>query len=176
VNVFVAEVFRYLRHKAKQELGLTSVDLAHPGSGTVIQRAGGAANCNPHLHTLAFDGVYVCDGPGGTPVFHALPAPSRPEVVQVGWRVAHKTLEALRNLGISYQPGAPEQDLESWSDPVLAELASWAAQNLSLDGQRLLSLGVLSNDLEEVLPRPAHGFDPRFHGGRPSRWNACART
>lgn len=62
LGVFVHEVFRWLRHTAKRELDLRSVDEAHPGAVTVIHRAGGAVNLNLHYHSLVLDGVYVVEG------------------------------------------------------------------------------------------------------------------
>ncbi len=46
VRTFVGEVFRYLRHKAKHELGLSSVGEAHPGALTFIQRSDSALRLN----------------------------------------------------------------------------------------------------------------------------------
>ena len=47
LGCFMRAVFGHLKHKAKRELGLRSVKLAHPGAATAIQRSGSALNLNP---------------------------------------------------------------------------------------------------------------------------------
>ena len=42
-------------------LGLRSVNQAHSGAVTILQRFDSALRLNPHAHTLALDGVYVRD-------------------------------------------------------------------------------------------------------------------
>jgi hypothetical protein len=102
LGVFIREVFRWLRAKAKGELGLSSVREAHPGAVTVIQRSGSALNLNPHIHTLALDGVYVLED--GAPRFHALPAPDKYDLADIGWSVCLGTQRVLRAMGKDSRP------------------------------------------------------------------------
>src|SRR5690606_16497044 len=60
--------------RAKQQLGLGSVDEALPGLVVVVQRTDGALRLNVHLHVLGLDGVYVEDE--GELRFHTLGTPS----------------------------------------------------------------------------------------------------
>ncbi len=109
LGVFLNEVFCWLRHTAKRELGLPSVADAYPGAVTVIQRAGGALNLNLHGHSLVLDGVYVVDG-DGTPRFHALPAPDKYQLAQIAWQVCLGTQRVLRKLGRDWDLPADELD------------------------------------------------------------------
>ena len=59
VSAHVTCIFRWLRARAKRELGLTSVRNLYPAAVTAIQRFGSAGGLNTHLHTIALDGVYV---------------------------------------------------------------------------------------------------------------------
>ncbi len=87
VRAFVEEVQRSYRWRAKRHLGLSSVELAHTGAVTFIQRFDSALRLNPHPHTLALDGVYV-RGDDGQLDFQPLPAPSAEEVAEVARRTA----------------------------------------------------------------------------------------
>jgi len=94
VGAFVEEVQRSYRWRAKRQLGLPSVQLAHTGAVTFIQRFDSALRLNPHPHTLALDGVYV-RGDDGELAFHALPAPTAAEVADVARRTAKRVRRLL---------------------------------------------------------------------------------
>jgi len=131
VGAFVQEVQRSYRWRAKQLLGLRSVELAHTGTVTFIQRFDSALRLNPHPHSLALDGVYV-RGDDGDLDFHPLPAPSAEEVSDVARRTAARVRKLLEER-IEERDGAEQDE---------AEPSGWAvccrasAQGLSLFGPR----------------------------------------
>jgi hypothetical protein len=126
VGAFVEEVQRSYRWRAKWLLGLTSVELAHTGAVTFIQRFDSALRLNPHAHTLALDGVYVRDDQGALS-FHPLAAPSAAEVAEV----ARRTAERVRRL---LEQRAEAQDLDEPTGWTICCAAS--AKGLSLFGPR----------------------------------------
>ena len=82
MSAFTGAVSRSLRRRAKAQLGLPSVDDAHVGAVTFVQRSDSALRLNVHSHSLFLDGVYV-RAPSGALAFHALGAPTIEEVQQV---------------------------------------------------------------------------------------------
>jgi len=74
IEAFVASLTTELRQRAKRQLGLSSVNEAHTGLVTFVQRSDGALRLNVHLRTLALDGVYVRNVDGKLE-FHALAPP-----------------------------------------------------------------------------------------------------
>jgi len=73
---------------------LSSVELAHTGAVTFIQRFDSALRLNPHPHPLALDGVYV-RGDDGELACHPLPAPSAEQVADVARRTAQRVGQLL---------------------------------------------------------------------------------
>jgi len=53
--VVIKEMHRYYVNKAK----LAGINRPYPGNISFTQRAGSAANLNPHMHVLMLDGVYT---------------------------------------------------------------------------------------------------------------------
>ena len=100
LSIHIHEIFRHLRWKAKRTLGLSSVNQAHPGAVTVIQRASANLNLNLHFHSLVTDGVFVHESPDGPVSFHELPAPTDEEVAEVAWRTCLGTRDVLARLGV----------------------------------------------------------------------------
>lgn len=92
---------RSLRFRAKHVLGLASVNDAHTGAITFIQRFDSALRLNVHAHTLALDGVYVRDEDAGELVFHGLPEPSAEDVYDVARRTAQRAARILEKHGRS---------------------------------------------------------------------------
>jgi len=109
-RVFIGELSRSLRHRAKQLLGLESIKHALTGAIAVVQRTDGALRLNVHLHVLALDGVYLRDESGGLE-FHALPTPSRAEVEEVARRTAKRLHRVFQKVG----------RLSPWDEPELSE-------------------------------------------------------
>src|SRR5690606_18284967 len=126
VGAFVDEVQRSDRWRAKRLLGLGSVELAHTGRVTFIQRFDSALRLNPHAHTLALDGVYV-RGDDGELHFHPLPAPSAQEVAQAARRTAERVRRLLSERTVEHDGAEPS----GW-----AICCSASAQGVSLFGPR----------------------------------------
>ena len=82
LNAFVGSIRRSLRHRAKRELGLRSVENAQFGGVTFIQRVDSSLRLNVHFHSLVLDGVYVREKTGELR-FHALPGPTPEQVAEV---------------------------------------------------------------------------------------------
>jgi hypothetical protein len=57
VSSFVGELGRSLRWRAKDALGLASVERAFTGAVAAVQRSDSALRLNVHFHVLALDGV-----------------------------------------------------------------------------------------------------------------------
>ena len=73
LQIFVRAVFASIRRRA----GLSASNRrARCGAVTFIQRFSDALNLDPHLHSLALDGIYVENG-SGEPVFRPGPRPAR---------------------------------------------------------------------------------------------------
>jgi hypothetical protein len=143
MSAFTGAVSRSIRHRAKAQLGLPSVDDAHVGAVTFIQRSDSALRLNVHAHSLFLDGVYV-RAPSGALAFHALGAPSFDEVVQVAqWthaRIVKVLLAHGRTLdGLGDEPAELTHD-----QPVLASCYAASAADLQLlgdnAGQKTLKL------------------------------------
>jgi hypothetical protein len=143
---FNGAVFRWLRLQAKQELGLSSVSEAHPAAVTVLHRASSHLALNPHCHNLVADGVWVQSSSSAAPVFRALPAPSRGDVMSVAWETCTKTLAALRRRGL-WLDIDPTEDRFAAAEPGLAQCyAASIAGVLTIGphaGRRVLRLGAI---------------------------------
>src|SRR5215510_2244405 len=70
------------------------------GSVTVLQRAGGALNANPHFHTLVLDGVFS-ETPVGALAFHPAPGPSDAEVAAALATIRHRVQRLLVRHGLA---------------------------------------------------------------------------
>ena len=119
VSAFMGEVSRSLKHRAKRELGLASVSLAHTGAVAVVQRADSALRLNVHVHALALDGVYVRAEAKGTLVFHPLPPPSPGEVEHVAAQTARRVAAVFQKHGRSLETPTDDDPLPD-DQPVLA--------------------------------------------------------
>ncbi len=122
---FARALERSSRRRARKLLGLRSVDDALFGAVTFVQRSDSALRLDPHAHTLALDGVYVRDG--SALVFHALPAPSAADVLDVAERTHARLEKVLAERGRSLE--APEE-------PVLASCYAASAADVELQGTR----------------------------------------
>lgn len=99
-SAFAKELSRSLKHRAKRQLGLVSVDHALTGLLAVVQRTDGALRLNTHLHVLALDGVYVEDEQGALR-FHSLGTPASAEVADIARRTALRLHRAFQKQGRS---------------------------------------------------------------------------
>ena len=134
MSAFTGAVSRSLRHRAKAQLGLSSVEDAHIGAVTFVQRSDSALRLNVHAHSLFLDGVYVRASTGALE-FHALGAPTFAEVEQVArWtyaRIEKVLLAHGRTLdGIGDEPAELTHD-----QPVLASCIAASAGDVQLLGE-----------------------------------------
>jgi hypothetical protein len=105
------------------------------GSVTVMQRAGGGLNINPHFHTLVLDGVFR--QAAGRLEFHPTPGPSDAEVAEILSLIRDRIQRLLQRRGL-----APEDDATRPVDrlgeesPLLAGLVSASVQGRVALGTR----------------------------------------
>jgi hypothetical protein len=97
-SAFAKELSRSLKRRAKQQLGLRSVDEALTGLVVVVQRTDSALRLNVHLHVMGLDGVYVEDERGELR-FHTLGTPSSGEVRDIARRTALRLHRAFQKQG-----------------------------------------------------------------------------
>lgn len=98
LDTFIRELQRSDRWRAKRELGLSSVEEAHTGTVTVIQRFDSALRLNVDFHTLVLDGVHV-KSDNGVLRFLRMRRPSEDEVYEVAMRTAKKVHAKLAKRG-----------------------------------------------------------------------------
>ena len=135
LGAFAEEVSRSLRWRAKRLFGLKSVEDAHTGAITFVQRFDSALRLNVHSHVLALDGVYV-EREAGALSFMALPAPSADEVLDVAQRTAKRVGALLEKRRRTLDGDDDAQALLAQDQPVLASCYSAAAEGKVLLGER----------------------------------------
>ena len=54
---YASELMRWYKQRGKRLLGLNSINEAHTGAVTIVQRFDSALRLNVHPHTLCLDGV-----------------------------------------------------------------------------------------------------------------------
>jgi len=120
--VFIAALRRSLRHRAKRELGLRSVDDAQIGALTFVQRGDSSLRLNVHFHSLALDGVYVRDD-ANVLQFHALSTPTPEQVAEV----ARWTYEGLARVCERHGRSFDELDTDADTDELAHDQPALAA-------------------------------------------------
>ena len=133
-GAFVQELLRSLRFRAKRLFGLESVEDAHPGAVTFLQRFDSALRLNVHFHTLALDGVYVRgdDAAAGVLAFRALPDPTDEDVLDVARRTAQRVVAILSKHGRSLDGLGHQAESAAERDPALASCIGAAARTPAL--------------------------------------------
>lgn len=172
LGAFVKAIFRWLRWKAKSELGLSSVEQAHPGSVTAIQRASSHLALNVHFHTLTTDGVFVREEPDGPAYFCELPPPTEEEVGQVAWETCKRTREILIRRGLwEDEEETPGEDPLSERDPGLAGLYQDSIRGvISLGkkrGRSIVFFGEPAWDEDPAAKRTGYSFN--LHASQATR-------
>ena len=122
LGAFLRTLFAWQRRRAKL-LGFAG---GQGGAVTAVQRFGSALNLNPHLHSLAFDGVFLePDEPDLPPRFVELPPPNDADIAQIVTAVKQRVERALNRAGYATQDHPTEPDPLALDEPVLA--AAYAA-------------------------------------------------
>ncbi|MBI4609737.1 MAG: transposase [Candidatus Rokubacteria bacterium] len=117
LDVYARALLGFYSRSARQ----SGIRRGRTGTLTVIQRFGSGLNLNVHFHTLALDGVFSEDPPGGLE-FHPAPPPSDEEVARVLATIRRGVRRLLARRGL--EPG----DEATGSPDRLAE------ESLSLSG------------------------------------------
>jgi hypothetical protein len=137
LRTFMQQLEAYYRSQARR-LGY---DHARCGGVTFVQRFGSALNCNPHLHILMLDGVYVPHPDSGQPTFVAVPAPTDQQIQHLIEQACVRLIQQLEQRGVLDDTDA---DALAEEAPVLSGLTGAAVQGtqaLGPDaGQRLRRL------------------------------------
>jgi hypothetical protein len=169
INIFVRTLFNWQRRVAKRELELSRCDQAVPAGITVIHRVGSAINLNFHLHSAIADGVFVRAHAESRPVFHALPAPEKGDIWQLGWEICVTTTRLLQRIGRYCDSDPTQMDTLLRDSPLLAACYAASQQLLtamgSRRGQGVQRFGEYGDGDPEEGDHggcgPAHGFNLR---------------
>jgi hypothetical protein len=104
-RIFAEEIARLTRR-------LAGIDGAQTGSVGCPQMFGGALNVNPHMHTVAVDGVFEKTDAGGVR-FHEAPPSSKDDVAEVAQRVQGRAVRWLRRHGYLDERAAQDRSNET---------------------------------------------------------------
>jgi len=96
IRIAMRVVLGFYRKRGR-ELGLGRVEA---GALSFVQRSGGSLNSNPHLHSIAIDGVYTRDEHSGAPRFHFVEPPSAAELTQMATTICERVCKMLRRRGL----------------------------------------------------------------------------
>ena len=164
ITAFNASLHRWLKRQAKRELGLRSVDDAHPGSITFPQRFGSAANLNLHLHSIAGEGVFIEDECEGL-VWRTLREPTSEEIAAISFETAERVAKALEKRGMALLGEDGDFDELAEREPLLAQCYAASIQGYiatgARAGQKVMMMGVAVDDDHRELgdARQPDGFN-----------------
>jgi hypothetical protein len=138
LSVYASELMHSYKLRAKHLLGLNSVNDAHTGAVTLVQRFDSALRLNVHPHTLVIDGVYVQVDDGDRLVFHPLPPPTHAEVATLAGRIADRAEAVMRKHGrwVDADCADSEPDQLSTEQAALSACYQASAQGVDVLGQR----------------------------------------
>lgn len=159
LGIFHRVLFRWHQHRAKWELGLRSITLAHPGAITALQRFGSALNLNVHLHTVAMDGVFIQTHADAAPSFHALPPPTDGDIMSIAWDVCKRVQALLRKRGLDTE----SEDAFAQDQPLLAATYAASIQYTVSTGARAGQRVLRLLGAEPREDKRAHGFAHGFN-------------
>jgi len=118
LQIFVRAIFASIRRRA----GVPALDRrARCGAVSFVQRFGDALRLNPHLHTLALDGIYIVNAKGEVVFRHVAP-PNDAEVARVANRVRRRVARLLERRGLGPEALPEEADTLQRDQPLLAEI------------------------------------------------------
>jgi hypothetical protein len=138
LSAFASELMHWYKLRGKRLLGLPSVNDAHTGAVTLVQRFDSALRLNLHPHTLAIDGVYVQEHDSDKLVFHPLPEPTTAQVTELAGRIAERVEKVMRKHGrwVDNDSADAESDRASLEQPALCACYQASAQGVDVLGQR----------------------------------------
>jgi hypothetical protein len=128
VRLFVDTVLAWYRRRME----IAGAKGGQGGAVAVVQRTNSDLRCNPHVHGIFLDGVFVTDPDGGKPTFHPLPHLSNTGVADVLQICRTRIIKFLTRRGVVEVTGdmlTVSDDLAD-RDPVLAALASASVSGL----------------------------------------------
>jgi hypothetical protein len=155
---YAAQLMRWYKQRGKQLLGLKSINEAHTGAVTIVQRFDSALRLNVHAHTLCVDGVYTRDESSGQLVFHQLPEPTHQQVEQLASRIAESSEKVMRKHGLWIDDDSEQIEAEQLSleHPALSQCYSAAVRGVEMLSERagrpcmrLLSTPRMDNTFED---------------------------
>ena len=103
---------------------------------TIVARAGGALNLNPHFHALILDGMFVEDPARRQPRFVRMRHASEKDLRALEVSLAFRVFEALRDRGLVGDEGWFLPDLDSATEGTLPTIHSASIQNRIAVGSR----------------------------------------
>ncbi|MEK7874826.1 MAG: transposase, partial [Pseudomonadota bacterium] len=122
------------------------------GAVTIIQRAGGSINLNPHLHMLVLDGAYSHGEEGNPPRFHWLQSLTDDDVKALIKTIALRVVRHLKRHGHFRDDTQYVADEDTPSGDVMAELQAASVQSkIALGkkkGQKVKRLGSLGKIID----------------------------
>jgi len=96
IRIVMRVVLGFYRKRGR-EIGLGK---AEPGAVSFVQRSGGSLNSNPHLHSIAIDGIYTRDEHTGAPRFHFVQPPSAADLGQMVSTICERVCKMVRRRGM----------------------------------------------------------------------------
>lgn len=119
-SAFIDAVFAsYVRVARAAGLLDAPGSFAYPGAVNFVQRFGSSLALNVHWHVLALDGVYVTEGPGRAPTFHAAPPLTDMGVARVHHDARRRIERVLRARGLLREPGDEPAPVKGAEDSLL---------------------------------------------------------
>ena len=134
ISIFVNEVFRWQKKKAKLEFDLDSVAHAHCGAATAIHRSSSALSLNIHFHSAVMDGVFVLDQVTDTLRFRALAPPTRDDLHDITCRIYARTRKLCIALGCDWEEPESIDNTFEEDEPLLAGCAQSSMRGTALLG------------------------------------------
>ena len=170
LSAFVSSIRRSLRHRAKRELGLRSVEDAQFGAITFIQRVDSSLRLNVHFHSLVLDGVYVRDEAGELH-FHALPGPTAEQVAEVARWTRERIVRVFERHGRPLEGLDEAPDELAQDQPALASCYAASVSDRQLlgasPGQRTRKFGASTDEARRAGEALADVGGINIHAGPP---------
>ena len=157
VRIAMRVVLGFYRKRGR-ELGLGK---AEPGAVPFVQPSGGSLNSNPHLHSIAIDGLYTRCGTGGAQ-FHFVQPPSAAELVHMVATICERVCRMLARRGLLGEPDHDSNEAEAVPDALVG------CRKVSLSRGRFERLDERGRAQQQLFPDDEQGF----RRAKDSRWAA----